>query len=89
MVVAGNVPAELLLEDEPHGSEECKGTQSLELTPQVEEHTVEIDGRSVFYTARGPKDAGYAYLGVNGLMGSGDSFWPPQGQTEQKRRIRF
>ena len=48
----------------------------MELTPKVEEKTVQVDGRRVYYTARGPEDAEYAYVGINGLMGGGDSFWP-------------
>src|SRR5437868_13040966 len=42
----------------------------------MEEHTVQVGGRRVHYTARGPEDARFAYLGLNGLMGGGDSFWP-------------
>lgn len=48
----------------------------MELTPKVEEHTVKVEGRTVSYSARGPHDAEYIYLGINGLMGGGDSFWP-------------
>ncbi len=48
----------------------------VELTPQVEHKAVEVDGRRVAYTARGPEDASSVYLGVHGLMGGGDSFWP-------------
>src|SRR5687767_5655865 len=48
----------------------------MELSPNVEQMTVEVDGRRVFYTACGPEDARYAYVGINGLMGGGDSFWP-------------
>src|SRR6476646_10147233 len=47
----------------------------MNLTPQMQENTVQVDGRRVFYTARGPEDAEYAYVGINGLMGGGDSFW--------------
>jgi pimeloyl-ACP methyl ester carboxylesterase len=47
----------------------------MEISPVLEEHTVPIDGRRVYYTARGPQDAECAYVGVNGLMGGGDSFW--------------
>src|SRR5436309_1571756 len=42
----------------------------------MEEGTALVDGRRVHYTARGPLDATYAYVGLNGLMGGGDSFWP-------------
>ncbi len=48
----------------------------MELSPDVEKLKVEVDGRKVSYTARGPKDATYVYVGINGLMGGGDSFWP-------------
>ena len=47
----------------------------MELSPQVEEHNIEIDGRRVYYTVRGPEDSRFAYVGINGLMGGGDSFW--------------
>jgi pimeloyl-ACP methyl ester carboxylesterase len=42
----------------------------------MEEGTALVDGRRVHYTARGPVDAKFAYVGLNGLMGGGDSFWP-------------
>ena len=48
----------------------------MKLSPEMEQRTVEVDGRQVAYTARGPEDAAYAYVGINGLMGGGDSFWP-------------
>ncbi len=48
----------------------------VELSPQMETHNVEVYGRQVHYTARGPQSAQYAYVGINGLMGGGDSFWP-------------
>ncbi len=48
----------------------------MELNPKMEERTASVDGRKVAYTARGPEDARYVYVGVNGLMGGGDSFWP-------------
>lgn len=48
----------------------------MEISPDMEQRTVEVDGRSAAYTARGPEDAEYAYVGINGLMGGGDSFWP-------------
>jgi len=60
----------------------------LELSPQVERHTIQVDGRSVFFTARGPHDAQFVYVGLNGLMGGGDSFWPViQGVPEGWRVI--
>jgi pimeloyl-ACP methyl ester carboxylesterase len=42
----------------------------------MEEHSVTVDGSRVAYTARGPVNAGFAYVGLNGLMGGSDSFWP-------------
>lgn len=48
----------------------------MELTPNVAEHTILVDGLKVSYTERGPLDAERIYLGINGLMGGGDSFWP-------------
>lgn len=48
----------------------------MNLTPKMESHTITVEGRPVFYSARGPLDAEYAYVGINGLMGGGDSFWP-------------
>ncbi len=47
----------------------------MELTPKMEEKRIQVDSRRVAYTARGPVDAEYAYVGINGLMGGGDSFW--------------
>ena len=48
----------------------------MELSPDMEQRTINVDGSRVAYTARGPEDAEYAYVGINGLMGGGDSFWP-------------
>lgn len=48
----------------------------MELNPKVDKGTVQVDGKRVAYTARGPQDAKFAYVGLNGLMGGGDSFWP-------------
>src|SRR5437660_5788308 len=48
----------------------------MQLSPKLEELTTQVDGRRVYYTARGPEDAKFAYIGLNGLMGGGDSFWP-------------
>jgi pimeloyl-ACP methyl ester carboxylesterase len=52
------------------------GEITLELTPTMQERTLLVDGRRVYYTARGPEDAQFVYVGINGLMGGGDSFWP-------------
>lgn len=48
----------------------------MELSPDMETETIEVDGRRVHYTARGPEGVPYVYVGINGLMGGGDSFWP-------------
>lgn len=48
----------------------------MEISPNVEEGSVQVDGRRVNYTARGPENAPFVYVGINGLMGGGDSFWP-------------
>jgi pimeloyl-ACP methyl ester carboxylesterase len=48
----------------------------VELNPKLEHQSVQVDGRKVAYSARGPEDAKFAYVGINGLMGGGDSFWP-------------
>lgn len=48
----------------------------MELSPNMEEHRATVDESEVYYTARGPQDARFAYVGINGLLGGGDSFWP-------------
>ncbi len=48
----------------------------MELTPTMQSHTVTIEGRPVSYTEHGPADAECIYIGINGLLGGGDSFWP-------------
>lgn len=48
----------------------------MQLTPAMESHTITVEGRAAFYSARGPEDSDYVYIGINGLMGGGDSFWP-------------
>lgn len=48
----------------------------MELSPRMEHRTAKVYDRDVHYTARGPEDARHVYLGINGLMGGGDSFWP-------------
>jgi pimeloyl-ACP methyl ester carboxylesterase len=47
----------------------------LELSPVMEKKSVSVGGSKVAYTARGPEEARFAYVGLNGLMGGGDSFW--------------
>jgi hypothetical protein len=48
---------------------------SVEISPNMDEQRISVDGSEVYFTARGPRDAEYAYVGINGLMGGGDSFW--------------
>ncbi|HEY0069900.1 MAG TPA: alpha/beta hydrolase [Chloroflexia bacterium] len=48
----------------------------MELSPQMESQSVSVYDRRVHYTARGPQEARFVYVGLNGLMGGGDSFWP-------------
>jgi len=48
----------------------------MELSPNMEEHRATVDESEVYYTARGSQDARFAYVGINGLLGGGDSFWP-------------
>lgn len=48
----------------------------MELSPKLDRESVEVDGKKVSYWVRGPVEAQYAYVGINGLMGGGDSFWP-------------
>jgi pimeloyl-ACP methyl ester carboxylesterase len=59
----------------------------LELSPKMEEHTLKLDGSQVAYTARGPLNADFAYVGLNGLMGGGDSFWPVIGGVPHNWRV--
>jgi len=59
----------------------------MELSPDMEQRTVEVDGTRVAYTARGPEDAEYAYVGINGLMGGGDSFWPVIERVPESWRV--
>jgi pimeloyl-ACP methyl ester carboxylesterase len=54
----------------------------------MEHKTAKVYDRRVHYTARGPEDARYVYVGLNGLMGGGDSFWPvSQGVPEGWRVV--
>ncbi|HST03104.1 MAG TPA: alpha/beta hydrolase [Chloroflexia bacterium] len=59
----------------------------MELKPAVEKHTTMVNGSGVAYTARGPVNAEYAYVGINGLMGGGDSFWPVIAGVPQDWRV--
>ncbi len=45
-------------------------------TPEMEDHTIRLDGGQVHYTERpGGGAAALALIGINGLLGGGDSFW--------------
>ena len=59
----------------------------MELQPKMEHHTALVDGSRVSYTARGPVNATHAYVGINGLMGGGDSFWPVIAGVPQDWRV--
>lgn len=59
----------------------------MELSPKMESGSVRVFGKEVHYTARGPEDASFAYVGINGLMGGGDSFWPVIGGVPGSWRI--
>ena len=60
----------------------------MELNPQMETHSARVYDTAVHYTARGPQDARFVYVGINGLMGGGDSFWPViQGVPEDWRVV--
>lgn len=48
----------------------------MELSPKMENGSAQVFGKKVHYTARGPEDSAFTYVGINGLMGGGDSFWP-------------
>ncbi len=48
----------------------------MEISPRMEHRTTRVYDRNVHYTACGPEDARLVYVGINGLMGGGDSFWP-------------
>lgn len=52
------------------------GKKSVELSPPMESLSARVYDRRAHYTARGPQDARFVYVGINGLMGGGDSFWP-------------
>lgn len=48
----------------------------MELNPQMDHSTASVYGSKVHYSSRGPQEARFVYVGINGLMGGGDSFWP-------------
>src|SRR3954452_12774132 len=59
----------------------------IELSPQVDEHTVHLDGQAVHYTGRGPDDAPLTLVGLNGLAGGGDQFWQLLGGVPDTVRV--
>ncbi len=59
----------------------------IDLSPQLDDHHVQIDGRTVHYTARGPADAALTLVGLNGLAGGGDQFWPLLGGVPDSVRV--
>jgi pimeloyl-ACP methyl ester carboxylesterase len=48
----------------------------IDLSPQLDDRVVRLDGLAVHYTARGPARAPLTFVGLNGLAGGADSFWP-------------
>jgi pimeloyl-ACP methyl ester carboxylesterase len=59
----------------------------IDLSPQLDEHTIRLDGRAVHYTARGPDRAALTLVGLNGLAGGGDQFWPLLGGVPETVRV--
>ncbi|HUS15826.1 MAG TPA: alpha/beta hydrolase [Chloroflexia bacterium] len=59
----------------------------IDLSPRMEEHRIHLDGVAVHYTERGPADAALTLVGVNGLAGGGDSFWPLLGGVPDDVRV--
>jgi pimeloyl-ACP methyl ester carboxylesterase len=59
----------------------------IDLSPKLDARTIDIDGKPVHYTARGPEAAPLAFVGVNGLAGGGDSFWPLLGGVPDDIRV--
>jgi pimeloyl-ACP methyl ester carboxylesterase len=59
----------------------------IDLSPNVDHHIIYLDGRKVHYSARGPEDAPLVLVGVNGLAGGGDSFWPLLGGVPDTVRV--
>src|SRR4051794_29971399 len=47
----------------------------IEVSPPVEDRTLRLDGRQVHYSERPGSGSDLALVGVNGLLGGGDSFW--------------
>jgi pimeloyl-ACP methyl ester carboxylesterase len=47
----------------------------MNVSPEVEDHTIRLDGGQVHYTERPGGGDALAFVGVNGLLGGGDSFW--------------
>jgi pimeloyl-ACP methyl ester carboxylesterase len=48
---------------------------AIEVSPNVDDKTIRLDGRTVHYTERPGGSSALALVGVNGLLGGGDSFW--------------
>jgi pimeloyl-ACP methyl ester carboxylesterase len=47
----------------------------MNVSPTMEDHTIRLDGSRVHYTERPGGGDALALVGVNGLLGGGDSFW--------------
>jgi pimeloyl-ACP methyl ester carboxylesterase len=47
----------------------------MNVSPEVEDHTIRLDGCRVHYTERPGGGEALALVGLNGLLGGGDSFW--------------
>ncbi|MGI8586367.1 MAG: alpha/beta fold hydrolase [Chloroflexia bacterium] len=59
----------------------------VDLTPKLDDHLMQLGGRTVHYTGRGPERADLTFVGVNGLAGGGDSFWPLLGGVPDDVRV--
>jgi len=59
----------------------------IDLTPQLDDEVLALDGRTVHYAARGPQTAPLTFVGVNGLAGSASSFWPLLGGVPPAVRV--
>lgn len=47
----------------------------MNVSPTMEDHTIRLDGCRVHYTERPRGEDALALVGINGLLGGGDSFW--------------
>ncbi|HMA38081.1 MAG TPA: alpha/beta hydrolase [Chloroflexia bacterium] len=59
----------------------------IDLSPPLDDQTIPLDGRAVHYTARGPQRAPLTFVGINGLAGGADSFWPLLGGVPDDIRV--